>query len=208
MADKDVLITYENLYEILRREKHRAELQKLNETFFNDVLEYLNNKKAILESQEKKDNIFASSEVEKTRTQLKNIKKILKDLYEKRESKILHQAVLSSRNGGNGYDCSAMLPEEEVFFKSLLKNLNTYREEILMNLLKCNLPSIKKPKDLKRGSEKKDNKRPNVKVLKDLPQFVGPDLNTYGPFKKDEEVLLPEEVANHLVTNKQAQVIK
>ncbi|RME54701.1 DNA replication complex GINS family protein [Candidatus Woesearchaeota archaeon] len=207
MEEKGVLITYENLYEILRREKVRAELQKLSDTFFQDVLEYLNNKKAILESQEKKDNIFASSEVEKTRIQIKNIKKIIKDLYEKRETKIIQQAILSSRNN-SGYDLSSMLPEEQALFNKLLENLNSFRSEILENLLKCTLPKVKKPKDLKRGSEKEVIKKPNVKVLADMPEFVGPDLNTYGPFKKNDEVLLPEDVASHLVGNKQAEVIK
>jgi DNA replication initiation complex subunit (GINS family) len=208
MTEKEVLITYENLYEILRREKFRPELQKLSNTFFDDVLEYLNNKKAILQSQEKKDNIFASAEVEKTRTQMKNIQKILKDLYEKRESKILQQAILSSRNGGNGYDIAVMLPEEQALFISVLDKLNSYRDEILLSLLKCKHPYVKKPKDLKRGSEKEDIKRPNIKIIVELPEFVGPDLNTYGPYKKDDDVLLPEEVVNHLVNNNQAQVLK
>ena len=86
---KEVIITYENLYEILRREKYRTELQKLDETFYKDVVKYLQEKRAILESQAKKDNIFASTELEKTQTQLKNVLKIIRELYEKRENKIV-----------------------------------------------------------------------------------------------------------------------
>lgn len=207
MAEKEVLITYENLYDILRREKMRPELQKLSENFFTEVLEYLNNKKAILDSQQKKESIFASAEAEKTRTQMKNIQKILKDLYEKRESKILQQALISSRNSGS-HDTSGMLPEEQVMFKSLLDQLNLYRGGILLNVLQCSLPDVKKPKDLKTGSEKEDSSALKIQIISDMPEFVGPDLNAYGPFKKDDTKELPADVAEHLINNKQGLVIR
>jgi DNA replication initiation complex subunit (GINS family) len=80
----EVVITYENLYELLRREKYRAELQKLEPTFFQDVLGYLKDKQTILNSQEKRDSIFASAEGDKTRTQLRHLQRILTELSEKR----------------------------------------------------------------------------------------------------------------------------
>jgi len=40
-SEKQVRITYETLYELLRREKSNDELQKLDESFFRDVIEYL-----------------------------------------------------------------------------------------------------------------------------------------------------------------------
>ncbi|MEA3378110.1 MAG: hypothetical protein U9Q69_00570 [Nanoarchaeota archaeon] len=204
MAKKEILITYENLYDLLRREKSKFELQKLNATFFNEVIEYLNNKKAILVSQEKKDNIFASSEIDKTRTQFRNIQKILKKLYEKRESKIVQQALLSSRNDGNGHDTASMLPEEQTFFFSVLTNLNDYRQNILHNLFKCSMPKVEKPKGLKRASEVDDNII-EVLMVDDVPEFVGTDLNVYGPYAKDNAVKLPKDMAENLIKNKQAQ---
>ena len=207
MAEKEGLITYENLYDILRREKMRPELQKLNENFFTEVLEYLNNKKAILDSQQKKESIFASAEVEKTRTEMKSIKKILKDIYEKRESKILQQVLISSRNSGNN-DTSGMLPEEQIMFRSLLDQLNLYRTGILFNVLQCTLPDVKKPKDLKIGSEKEDSNTLKIQIISDMPEFVGPDLNAYGPFKKDDIQEFPADVGEHLINNKQGLVIR
>ena len=41
----DVIITYETLYELLMREKSRAEIQKLDNDFFNDVIKYIKDKK-------------------------------------------------------------------------------------------------------------------------------------------------------------------
>ena len=80
----DVIITYETLYELLRREKSRAEIQKLDKDFFNDVIKYIKDKRDILESQKTKENIFAAKETERTNKQLESIYRILKELYDKR----------------------------------------------------------------------------------------------------------------------------
>ena len=50
-----VIITYDTLYEILRREKFRNELQLLDVEFFDNVLSYLNEKSVILDSQKNRD---------------------------------------------------------------------------------------------------------------------------------------------------------
>ena len=89
MADKEVVITYETLYELLRIEKLRPELQKLDESFFKDIVNFIQEKKAILDSQKAKDSVFTQIEAEKTKRQIVNILKIVRDLYEKRENKIL-----------------------------------------------------------------------------------------------------------------------
>ena len=41
---KDVVITYETLFDILRREKSRDELQELPISFFYDLMNYMNEK--------------------------------------------------------------------------------------------------------------------------------------------------------------------
>ena len=199
----EVIITYENLYEILRREKYRTELQKIDETFYQDVVKYLQEKKAILESQSKKESIFASTEVEKTQTQLKNVLKILKELYEKRENKIIQFALFCSRSK-NAQDTSTMLPEEFTLYSHLKNTLDEYRGGILNNLLQTKLPSVEKinPKDLK-GEEKMDSIA--IEVLKDIPEFVGPDLSVYGPYKTGEKQELPKIIAEMLMNTEQAK---
>ena len=62
----DNVISYEILYDILRREKSKPELQKLDKTFFNDFKAYLKEKLLLLESQKQKSSIFAQKEIEKT----------------------------------------------------------------------------------------------------------------------------------------------
>ena len=63
----EITITYETLYELLRREKFRQELQQLTPTFYQDTVNYIKEKQVILDSQKNKDSIFAT-ESEKTRT--------------------------------------------------------------------------------------------------------------------------------------------
>jgi len=199
----EVLITYENLYEVLRREKYRTELQKLDSTFYQDVIRYLNEKEAILASQSKKDSIFASKELEKTQIQLKNVRKILKELYEKRESKIIQAALFASRSN-MAQDTSMMLQEELSFYTELNKTFSTYKGNILINLLQNQLPSIQK-------QEQKDLKTPDktdtiaIRVVKSIPEFVGPDMKTYGPFEVGETIHLDPKIASILVRSKQAE---
>src|SRR3989344_4083177 len=45
MAEKSVVITYETLFELLNRERERPELQKLEQSFFADVVDYLREKR-------------------------------------------------------------------------------------------------------------------------------------------------------------------
>ena len=54
MAEKDVIITFDTLFDLARREKYREEIQKIDPKFFEDVIKYFNEKQAILESQEKR----------------------------------------------------------------------------------------------------------------------------------------------------------
>lgn len=199
----EVIITYENLYEILRREKYRTELQRLDKTFYSDVIKYLNEKEAILSSQSSKNNIFASSELEKTRNQLKNIRSILKELYEKRESKIIQAALFASRSN-MAQDTSMMLIEEESFYNELNALFSDYKNNILINLLQNKLPSL-------REKEQKDLKTPDktdtiaIKIVANVPQFIGPDINTYGPFEIGEIIHINNNIADILLRNKQAE---
>src|SRR3989344_2254287 len=96
---QEVVITYETLFEILQRERERADLQRLEPTFFSDTINYIKDKKKIAEA--KSDSVFAIDEKKKTERQLENIYKILKELYERREKKIISLALDKSRTKSN-----------------------------------------------------------------------------------------------------------
>ena len=137
------LITYEMLYEILRDEKAKKEITKLNPDFFKSVLNYIQEKTAVLDSQQKKASIFTLTESIKTKKQLENIHRILKELYERRENKILQLALFQSRTN-EAIDTSSLLDIEKAFFNEIISSLNIYREAILVNLLSNKEPIIEK----------------------------------------------------------------
>ena len=206
---EDIIITYETLYDILRREKNRPELQELPETFTKDLISYLKKKKEILQSQEKKKSIFTSIEVQKTRKQIESIQKIIKELYERRESKIIQVALISSRTSIDTEEKSVMLPEEEKFYNEISKKLDYYRENILYQLSNGDAPKIEikeKPKDLKKPEKPKKTAK-KIKFLADIPKFIGTDLETYGPYGNQETIEIPNEIADLLIKQKKAEEI-
>ncbi|MBS3159952.1 hypothetical protein J4436_04130 [Candidatus Woesearchaeota archaeon] len=182
------LITYETLYEILRLEKFKKELQCLNNEFYKDVINYLKDKKNILLSQENKDSVFTSQSVLKTRKQIENIHKILRELYERRESKIVQMAMFHSRIQTNTEDKRNLLKEEEEFFNNLVELFVKYRIEVLDSILAEKIPDLNLPKNIKTEEKHKKN---IVKFLEFIPKFIGEDLNMYGPYEINQEVELP-----------------
>lgn len=139
---EEIKITLETLYDILRNEKQRADLQQLNDSFFIDIVSYLKEKKILLDSKQNEDDLFAAGEREKLEYELKSIKRILKEVYEKREKKIIDIAMNKSRTGSNIIDIGAMLKEEKEFYRLILGLLDGYRKGVLMKLFNGELPLV------------------------------------------------------------------
>lgn len=192
------LITYETLFEILQKEKSRKELQKLDPNFNKNFTKYLEEKTSILESQKSKDSIFLN-EVQKTERQVENIKRIINDLYERRERKIVEAALFSARNSKKEPEILlAMLPEEKLLFQRLTENLKTSKDNILSNLLEGKISE---------GNHKieKESKNILIKFTSSVPKFVGIDNFVYGPFEKEDISSLPEEISSILINKKRAE---
>ena len=211
---QEVVITYETLFEILQRERERNDLQRLELTFFSDTINYIKDKKKIVEA--KSDSVFAIDEKKKTERQLENIYKILKELYERREKKIISLALDKSRTKSNLIDTTALLREEKVVFDALAELLDNYREAILYSVLNEKMPFMqqfqdnqeKKPKtDFKTALELKRQTK-LVRFIYPVPKFVGPELEEYGPFGEEDIANLPAEVADVLISKSKAEEIK
>lgn len=224
MADKEVNITYETLFEILRREKSRDDLQELQKSFFNDVVEYLKDKAKVMESA--KGQLFSDEEIEKTRVQLANIKKIIKDLYERREKKIISMALNKSRTKSNLINTSILLDEEKEIYDAIMVVLDMFREDVLSNVINEKMPCMKKvavsaevakktSADAGQGQanaqdgasipQNHPKKTKTIRFLKPVPKFVGLDLQVYGPFDEEDIASLPEESARVLIDKGRAE---
>ena len=204
------IITYEALYEILRKEKYEKELQKLDPIFFQSVIKYLDEKEVILASQKSKDSVFAK-ESDKTQKQLENIRKILREIYEKREGKIVMHALISSRFNEN--NLLNMLSEEAQFYNDIKNILNKYRINILENLLLKKLPNLVQEEIKQLSSNIKEVTKTNnapilLRILEPVPQFIGDDLIIYGPFENEDVISLPFNMATILINKNKAEEMK
>lgn len=129
----DIRITYETLFDLLRREKNREELQRLDKDFYEQVLAYLKEKKEAITK--KGDELFASAEREKLKIQFQNIRRIIKELYERREKKIINIAMSKARTGSDVIDTSSLLPSEKEFFEEQVALFEKYKKRILDAIL-------------------------------------------------------------------------
>ncbi len=144
----EIKVTLETLYDLLRNEKKREELQKLEATFFMDALYYLKEKQVLLKSKQESTEIFASGEREKLEYELRSIRRILKELYEKREKKVLDIALNKSRTGSDLIDTGSMLVEEREFYQRILKTLDSFRRGVLLQLVNAQIPQLPDQKTL------------------------------------------------------------
>jgi DNA replication initiation complex subunit (GINS family) len=212
MAEKEINITYETLFELLRREKNREELQKLENSFFSDVAAYIKGKEETLEQLKSKQDLFASEEKAKAEKQIENLRKILKEQYERREKKMIEMAIDASKTASAIIDTSAMLAEEKLFYENILGLLNRFRQDVLLNLQYARIPQIKKIDETKPAEpkieEKEPEEDPNIRAIRFIhavPMFVGPDFEEYGPFVEGDNAKLPVEIANILINKGRAE---
>lgn len=208
-GSEGISITFETLYDMLRREKNREDLQEMNLSFFIDVIDYLNEKQKIMDSKDPQENLFAHEDKRKTAIQIENIKRIIRDLYDIRERKIMDLARDVSRTGSsNIVNSKALLKEERQLYEQLLETFNRYRKGVLYKVLTTQKPEIdEEPKTIKREPETKQNNKQMVRFLSHVEQFMGPELITYGPFKKDDIATLPTKVVNVLTNKGSIEVI-
>jgi DNA replication initiation complex subunit (GINS family) len=212
MEAKEMIITYETLFDLLKREKDRVELQRLEPEFFVNVLAYLREKRQFASNQD----ATSYDERMKSHRELDNIRKLIKELYDRREKKIVLLALDQSRTKSNLVDFSHMLKEERELFEQLMKILDGFREGILSNIFNEQLPAIYTALGEKRTVLPQETSQPTtettkpttlVRFLHAVPKFVGPELDEYGPFSEDDIASLPREVAEVLLGKGRAEEI-
>ena len=195
----NIKISIDTLYEIKQRERTKPQLQKIEPDFYKNVSSYVSEKKKILDNKEV--NAFSDPEKKRISKELDNIRTHVKRIYENREKKIIDMALSCSKAGADVVDVSALLPEEKPLFENLLDQLSFYRKTVFENV-KSGLP----PKEIqpKKDAESTENHK-TLTFIQEVPQFLGRNLETYGPFKKEDIAKLPKEIAKILVEKKQAE---
>lgn len=196
----DVTITYEVLFDILRREKDNNELQDLDESFYEEVEEYIEEKKRTVQSA-KDSEYMPSSDQEKQKIQLRNIKRTVQEIYNIRERKIMNLARSKARAKTGLIDTTRLLVSEQPLFDAAVDLLERHRKDMLQNVM----GQGQAKKDNNKSGEKSSEGSVSVTILKDLPKFLGPDKKVYGPFSEDDTVDVPESVAKLLTQKGRAE---
>jgi len=195
-----VKVTYDTIFEMLMREKSGDELQKLDPQLFNDLIVYLSEKKKTTASNA--TDAFSLGEKERASKQLQNISRMLTELYERREKKIVNMAMIRSRTGADIIDTSTLLAEETMLFDALVAQLDYYRNNILFKVLNAQPTTAKKETTLAKEADTKV-----IRFLHAVPKFVGKELEVYGPFTEEDVAGLPNDIADVLIEKGRAEEI-
>lgn len=156
-------ITYELIRKIQREEEKQPKLTKLPDDFYSKIGNYLIQKKRMSATKSDRKDTF----------EVKNVERLIEDIFSRRERKILNHAIISARTG---ITTENLTEEESKFHSQILQSLKERR----MNLLKKIL-------------EQSETKEGMVIFKQETPEFVGADMLNYGPFKQGDIAKIPED---------------
>ena len=171
-----------SLGELLRKERSSPSLQVVGEAFYKDLQQLLN------EAGEKYPPFSREGE---------NLKNLVTDVFNSREKKLLLFAISFARSGGE-VDVENATPDEREFLKGLVETLKDRRASLLER--KESRGKKKEAVEVKKTSEEAEGKiernkggeMVTLRILQDLPPIAGTDGRTYGAFKAEDVVALPE----------------
>ena len=200
-----VKLTYDLIFELLVREKSREELQKLDIGFFNDLVSYISEKRKSADSTA--TDTFSLEEKERASRQLQNISRMLTELYERREKKVINMALIRSRTGADIIDTTPLLSEEKMLFDALVAQLDYYRNNILYRVLNAQPATFEEKKAETTQKEQEGKETKLIRFIHAVPKFIGKELEIYGPFSEEDVASLPAEIAKILIDKGRAEEI-
>lgn len=183
------MITYNDIYEALRKEKYSEVLQPISKRFILEVAEYLKDKKEITEN---KDDLFSDS-ILKSKKQLENAVSIFRELMLRRKKKLLNLAFIARETGVTKRDFDNMLDSEKEMFDKIVKSMEE-SDKTVADML---------------GGKKSVEKSNKMIMFKDnVEEFMDLTGELLGPFEKGEVANLSEEVVKILQDSGKAEVIE
>jgi len=182
------MITYNDLYDALRKERYSEELQVLPKKFIFEVAEYFNEKKS---TNEPKDDFFSDATI-KSKKKLENAIGIFKELLLRRKKKILNLAFVASETGISKRDFENMLPFEKELFESIVKALEKTEQSLSEGMT----------------GEKIENNFLLVRFLDSVGTFLNIEGEEIGPFEKGEVANMDKEIAEILEKDKKVEILE
>ena len=120
------MITYNDLYEFLRKERYSEQLQIFPKNFLEDVASYFEEKKQIAS----KEGDMFSDAILKTKKQFENALGIFRELMLRRRKKLLNLAFVAAETGITKRDFENMLEFEREMFEKIVNGIENAEKSI------------------------------------------------------------------------------
>jgi len=182
------MINYNDLYEILRKEKYGEALQQLPRGFVEDMAAFLNERK---EETNKEDGMFLDNVV-KSKKQLENSISIFKELIRLRKKKLLSLVFIAAETGIMKRDFENMLVFERDLFEKLVKAFEEGDKDLAKTM----------------SGKKTEEKNRMIMFSQNVEQFMGMDGNPLGPYNLGELVNMDAKVAEIFVSGGKANYVE
>jgi len=183
------MITYNDIYELLRKEKYSEQLQPLSPKFIEEFSLYISDKTS---TQSQKQDLFADSAA-KSKKQLENAVSLFKELILRRKKKILNLVFVATETGIMKRDYENMLSLEKQTFDKLTKAFEENDKEL--------------NKILNNKSSKEQPKNKIILFTQDTEELIDHEGKTIGPFASGTLANLNADTAKILIEGEKAKLI-
>lgn len=183
------MLNYNDLYELLRKEKYAENLQPLDKSFLIDFTAYL---KKLREESSVESDLFSDA-VSQSKKQLENSIALFKGLILRRKKKLLNLVFVAAETGIMKRDYENMFDFERKIFDNLVKAFEDGDKDLSLVL---------------NGKRHGDGEQQRLILFhEDTEQFVDMDGNLIGPFKKGDLAHLHAKVGEVLVSGGKASFV-
>ncbi|MEM2130240.1 MAG: hypothetical protein QXZ70_06550 [Candidatus Bathyarchaeia archaeon] len=170
---------YSKLLEAWKREKERSEIQPLTKGFYTDLAVYIkriHEERRMLDERTVRGRLLLQEE--------ENVKRMAEELVRLRYEKMVRTISM-----GELIPTSTISEEEETIYKNISAQIDSFQTFV---------------KNLLLGRIQQETKKPSfgqvvVRFLQEIPEIVGADMKTYGPFKPEDVASIPKENAKALI---------
>lgn len=176
MADET--ITFELIRRVQREEQRIQKLTKLPDNFYGAVSSYVQQKKKITLNEDRKGAL-----------EFKNVERLVEDIFDRRERKIINLSIIAARTG---MPPENLTDEEKEFFGMISSVIKKRRGENLGKIF----------------AAQKEDVGTMIVFKEDVPEFLGSDMKNYGPFKKGDIAKLPEDNMQVMIQQNVAEEFK
>lgn len=182
------MITYNDIYEALRKERYSEQLQPVPKNFISEIAEYIEDKKKMAS---KEEDLFSDAII-KSKKQLENAIIIFKELMLRRKKKLLNLAFIAAETGISKRDYETMLEFEKELFDKIMHAIEKSERDV---------------SELLNGKEEKKVANKLVSFKEDVEEFLNMQGEKMGPYKKGDLANLPEEIVKILADSGKAELI-